>query len=63
MGTSFCDVKTTLKRQEENGNIFFLKQDAFSTRKCMFFTLLPKNAHGITQRPTLSGMTLGYIDS
>ena len=49
MGTSLCDVTMTLKRQEKNGNIFFLKQDTFfykkmyfCTRKCMFDTFTPK---------------------
>ena len=42
MGTSLCDVTMTLKRQEKIGNIFFLKQDTFSTRKCMFDTFTQK---------------------
>ena len=29
MGTSICDVTMTLKKQEKNGNIFFLKKDSF----------------------------------
>ena len=52
MGTSLSDVTVTLKRQRKIVNIFFLIQDTFSTRKCMFDTFT-KNAHGITQRPTL----------
>ena len=33
MGTSLCDVTMTLKQQEKNGNIFFLKRDTFSCKK------------------------------
>ena len=52
MGTSLFHVTVTLQRQRKIVNIFFLKQDTFLTfLKCL--TLLPKNAHGITQRPTL----------
>ena len=53
MGTSLCDVTMTLKRQKIIGNIFFLKQDTFFLQENVCLTLLPKNSHGITQRPTL----------
>ena len=55
MGTSLCDVTMTLKHQGKIVNVFFLKQDTYfykyNVQVCL--TLLPKNAHGITQRPTL----------
>ena len=69
MGTSLCDVKT----QRKIANIFFHKQDtfstmihflqenvcSFSTRKCMFDTFT-KNAQKITQRPTLYVLSLVF---
>ena len=42
----------TLKQQEKIGNIFFLKQDTFFLQENVCLTLLPKDARGITQRPT-----------
>ena len=42
MSTSLCDVTMKLQRQEKIGNIFFLKQDTFSTIKYMFDTFTPK---------------------
>ena len=48
MGMSFYDVTVTLKRQGKIVNIFFI---LLQENICL--TLLPKNAHGITQRPTL----------
>ena len=59
MGTSLCDVTMTLKRQEKIGNIFFLKENTFFYKK-MYVTLLPKNFHGITQRPTLIHVLFEY---
>ena len=53
MGTSLRDVTMTLKRQEKIGNIFYLKQDNIFLQERLCLALLPKNAHGITQRPTL----------
>ena len=49
MGTSLCDVTVTLKRQGKIVNIFFLKQNAVFLQENVCLTLLPKNAHGITQ--------------
>ena len=42
MGTPLCDVTMTLKREEKIGKIFFLKQDAFVYKKCMFDTFTQK---------------------
>ena len=53
MGTSLCDVTVTLKRKRKIVNIFFLKQNTFFLQENVCLTLLPKNAHGITQLPTL----------
>ena len=53
LGTSLCDVTVTVKRQRKIVNIFFLKQNTFFYKKMYVLTLLPKIAHGITQRPTL----------
>ena len=53
MGTSLCDVTMTLTQQEKIGKNFFLTQDTFSTRKCIF-DIFTQNAHGITQRPTVN---------
>ena len=52
MGTSLCFVTVTLKCQEKNANIFFLNKDIFFYQKSMLDTFI-KNAHGITERPTL----------
>ena len=38
MGTSLCDVTVTLKRQRKIVNIFFLKQNTFVYKQCMFDT-------------------------
>ena len=43
----------TLKRQEKIGNIFFLKQDTFSTRKCMFDTFTQKFPRDYTAAYTM----------
>ena len=56
MGTSFCGVTMTLKRQEKIGNIFFLKTGYIFLQENVCLTLLTKNSHGITQKPTL------YVD-
>ena len=53
MGTSLCDVTVTLKRQGKIVNIFFSKLGYIFLQENICLTLLPKNAHGITQRPTL----------
>ena len=53
MGTSLCDVTVTLKRQRKNVNIFFLKQNTFSTRKCMFDTFTKKCTRNYTGAYTI----------
>ena len=53
MGMSLRDVTVTLKRQEKIRNIFFSQTEYISLQENICLTLLPKNSHGITQRPTL----------
>ena len=60
MGTSLCDVIVTLKLKRKIVNIFFLKQDTFFLPENVCLTLLPKNAHGITQGPTILGQPQYY---
>ena len=52
MGTSLCDVTVTLKRQKNCKHLFSYTGYIF-LQENVCLTLLPKNAHGITQRPTL----------
>ena len=59
MDTSLCNVTVTLKKQEKMKTSFFLNRIYFATRN-ICLTLLPKNAHGITQRPTLEMEKIGY---
>ena len=53
MATSLCGVTVTLKRQRKIVNIFFSVTGHIFLQQNVCLTLLPKNAHGITQRPTL----------
>ena len=53
MGTSLCDVTVALKGQRKIVNIFFSKTGYIVLQENVCLTLLPKNSHGITQRPTL----------
>ena len=46
-GTSLCDVTMTLKRQEKNWNIFFLKQDIFVFKKMYVWHFYPKIPTGL----------------
>ena len=50
---SLCDVTVTLKQQEKNWKHLFSLTEYISLQKHICLTLLPKNSHGITQRPTL----------
>ena len=61
MGTSLRDVTVTVKRQRKIVNIFFVKQNTFFLQENVCLTLLPKNAHGITQRPTLFSSKINQI--
>ena len=56
MGMSLCDVIVTLKLKRKIVNLFFLKQDTFFLQENVCLTLVPKNAHGITQGPTLQAV-------
>ena len=53
IGTSLCDVTMTLKQQEKNGNIFFLKQDTFFYKKLLFDTFTQKCTRDYTAAYTI----------
>ena len=52
MGSLLCDVTVTLKRQGKIESILFSEAGYICLQANICLTLLPKNAHGITQRPT-----------
>ena len=63
MGTSLCDITMTLKRQEKIGNIFFLKQDTFSSRKYMFDTFTQKITRDYTAAYSITDLQTFWNES
>ena len=61
MCTSLCDVTVTLKRQRKIVNIFFLKQDTFFYKKCMFDTFTKKYPRNYTAAYTKTSSFLVII--